>query len=153
MPLSQLLLRGRGDRSPDSVIAEAEKASVFNSEMDDKELNVSEEVFDGWNSHGGVNGGSIAERRAAKCGFDAQRLNTAMFLCTGLSSSGAVCSPYLTIPSGLSPTALLNSSELVSNFQVKIRIYHLFKLQIQSHENIQCSHSFFTLRSFFNLCR
>ena len=64
---------------------------------------------------------SIAERRAAKCGFNAQSLNkTALFrTATPLaSSSPAARSPRLTIPPGISPAALLDSPIMLPNTQV-----------------------------------
>ena len=120
MPLSQLL---RGAHvSSESVATKVEEVNELGSVKDEKEqeLDDSDEVFGGWDSLGVGNRGSIAERRAARCGFNAHRLNTARFICTSpLSSPAAACSPYLTIPSGLSPTALLNSPDLSSNSQVK----------------------------------
>ncbi|KAJ8628117.1 hypothetical protein MRB53_021424 [Persea americana] len=120
MPLSQLL---RGAHvSSESVATKVEEVNELGSVKDEKdqELDDSDEVFGGWDSLEVGNTGSIAERRAARCRFNAHRLNTARFICTSpLSSSAAACSPYLTIPSGLSPTAMLNSLDLSSNLQVK----------------------------------
>ncbi|XP_049932396.1 probable WRKY transcription factor 2 [Nymphaea colorata] len=59
-------------------------------------------------------GRSIAERRATS-GFNAGRLNTARFRTLSPLSSPVVRSPYLTIPPGLSPTALLDSPVMLSN--------------------------------------
>ncbi|XP_027183764.1 WRKY transcription factor SUSIBA2-like [Coffea eugenioides] len=61
--------------------------------------------------------GSIAERRAAKFGFDASRINVAKFEVSTSPSSPLVRSPYLTIPSGLSPAALLDSPVMLPNSQ------------------------------------
>ncbi|XP_050206559.1 probable WRKY transcription factor 2 [Mercurialis annua] len=63
--------------------------------------------------------GSIAERRAAKCGFKAERINTARFRTVSpLTSPPAVVrSPYLTIPPGMSPSALLDSPIMLQNCQ------------------------------------
>lgn len=66
----------------------------------------------GWKSPEG--GSSIAERRAIS-GFNAGRLNTARFRTLSPLSSPVVRSPYLTIPPGLSPTALLDSPVMLSN--------------------------------------
>lgn len=71
--------------------------------------------------------GSIAERRAAKCGFKAERINTARFRTTSpLASPSAAAaatarSPCITIPAGISPTALLDSPIMLPNSQVKIK--------------------------------
>ena len=65
--------------------------------------------------------GSIAERRAAKCGFNAKRISTARFRTTSPLASpaaAAVRSPCITIPPGISPTALLDSPILLPNSQV-----------------------------------
>ncbi|KAJ7978266.1 WRKY family transcription factor [Quillaja saponaria] len=63
--------------------------------------------------------GSIAERRAAKCGFNfhAARINTAGFRTTSPLASPIVRSPCLTIPPGISPTALLDSPIMLPNSQ------------------------------------
>uniref|UniRef100_A0A7C9EXZ6 WRKY domain-containing protein n=1 Tax=Opuntia streptacantha TaxID=393608 RepID=A0A7C9EXZ6_OPUST len=62
-------------------------------------------------------GGSIAERRAAKFGFNAVKISNPRFRSNGLLPSPGVRSPYLTIPPGISPTALLNSPIMVPNPQ------------------------------------
>ncbi|KAF3774090.1 putative WRKY transcription factor 2 [Nymphaea thermarum] len=62
--------------------------------------------------------GSIAERRAARSGFNAARLNTARFRTASPLSSPAIRSPYLTIPPGLSPTTLLDSPVMLPNSHV-----------------------------------
>ncbi|XP_058102530.1 probable WRKY transcription factor 20 isoform X2 [Magnolia sinica] len=82
----------------------------------------SEEDFCDWNPSGptarnGGSGVSIAERRAARCGFNAPRINTARYRSVSPLSSPAVRSPYLTIPPGLSPTALLDSPVMLPNSQ------------------------------------
>uniref|UniRef100_A0A1D1XC23 Putative WRKY transcription factor 2 n=1 Tax=Anthurium amnicola TaxID=1678845 RepID=A0A1D1XC23_9ARAE len=63
--------------------------------------------------------GGLAERMAARAGFSAPKLNTARIrslnLAPSSSSSSEVRSPYLTIPSGLSPTTLLDSPVFLSN--------------------------------------
>lgn len=68
----------------------------------------------------GTNTISIAERRAAKCGFNAERINTARFRTTSPlpSPAAAARSPCLTIPPGISPTALLDSPMMLPNSQV-----------------------------------
>uniref|UniRef100_A0A1D1Y2X1 Putative WRKY transcription factor 2 n=1 Tax=Anthurium amnicola TaxID=1678845 RepID=A0A1D1Y2X1_9ARAE len=67
------------------------------------------------------NGKSIAERRAARCGFSAPKINTAKFRCSGspICSPAAVRSPCLTIPPGLSPTALLDSPVFLMDAQAQ----------------------------------
>ncbi|GAB4835384.1 hypothetical protein Ancab_000294 [Ancistrocladus abbreviatus] len=62
--------------------------------------------------------GSIAERRAAKFGFNASKINnnTPRFRFSPLASPAAR-SPYLTIPPGISPTALLDSPILLPSPQ------------------------------------
>ncbi|KAF5200644.1 Wrky transcription factor protein [Thalictrum thalictroides] len=73
-----------------------------------------------WKPPPGRNGGtSIAERRAARCGFNAPRLNTARFRTISPLSSPSGRSPYLTIPPGLSPTSLLDSPVMLSNSQAQ----------------------------------
>ncbi|XP_058113083.1 probable WRKY transcription factor 2 [Magnolia sinica] len=61
--------------------------------------------------------GGLAERMAARAGFNAPRLNTARIRSSNMlsSSSSEVRSPYLTIPPGLSPTTLLDSPVFLSN--------------------------------------
>ena len=89
MPLSQLL---RGAHvSSESVATKVEEVNELGSVMDEKEqeLDDSDEVFGGWDSLGVGNRGSIAERRAARCGLNAHRLNTASFICTSPLSSPA----------------------------------------------------------------
>ncbi|XP_062002809.1 probable WRKY transcription factor 2 [Rosa rugosa] len=69
---------------------------------------------------GGGGSVSIAERRAAKCGFNAERINTARFRRTNTSPlpSPVERSPcHLTIPPGISPTALLDSPMMLPNSQ------------------------------------
>lgn len=71
----------------------------------------------------GKRGGSIAERRAATCGFKAERISTARFRAsTSPLASPSARSPYLTIPPGISPTALLDSPIMLPNAQVPVYI-------------------------------
>ncbi|GMY13941.1 WRKY transcription factor SUSIBA2-like [Fagus crenata] len=67
----------------------------------------------------GVGGSkSIAERRAAKFGFNAQSLNkTALFRTASSLPSPAARSPRITIPPGISPAALLDSPIMLPNTQ------------------------------------
>ncbi|KAK8507475.1 hypothetical protein V6N13_141498 [Hibiscus sabdariffa] len=66
----------------------------------------------------GLTGGSIAERRAATCGFKAEKISTARFRAsTSPLASPSVGSPYLTIPPGISPSALLDSPIMLPNAQ------------------------------------
>ena len=63
-----------------------------------------------------VRGSSIAERRAAKFGFNAEKISTARFrTASPLASPAAARSPCLTIPPGISPTALLDSPIMLPN--------------------------------------
>ncbi|XP_073033426.1 uncharacterized protein [Primulina eburnea] len=69
---------------------------------------------------------SIAERRAAKCGFNVRNMNVQpRFLIRtphkppphSTSPSTLLCSPYFTVPPGISPSALLDSPEMLPNAQ------------------------------------
>ncbi|KAK4433044.1 putative WRKY transcription factor 2 [Sesamum alatum] len=62
---------------------------------------------------------SIAERRAAKCGFNASNINAARFRTTGLATP-PLRSPYFTVPPGLSPSALLDSPIMLPNAQAQL---------------------------------
>ncbi|KAL5567031.1 hypothetical protein UlMin_030195 [Ulmus minor] len=62
-------------------------------------------------------GTSIAERRAAKFGFNAVMISTPRFRATSPSASPAARSPSLTLPDGISPSALLDSPIMLSNSQ------------------------------------
>ncbi|KAL3637578.1 WRKY transcription factor [Castilleja foliolosa] len=59
--------------------------------------------------------GGLMERRAARAGFNAPRLNTESIRNGDISKEQEVRSPYLTIPPGLSPTTLLDSPVFLSN--------------------------------------
>ncbi|GMI85399.1 hypothetical protein HRI_002209200 [Hibiscus trionum] len=66
----------------------------------------------------GRTGGSIAERRAATCGFKVEKISTARFRASSSPlASPSDRSPYLTIPPGISPTALLDSPIMLPNAQ------------------------------------
>ncbi|XP_022858970.1 probable WRKY transcription factor 20 isoform X1 [Olea europaea var. sylvestris] len=72
-----------------------------------------------WNS----NKGSIAERRAAKCGFNAPEINASRFssaATTGLVVPPMVRSPCFTIPPDISPAALLDSPVMLPNAQAQL---------------------------------
>ncbi|KAL0402707.1 UNVERIFIED_CONTAM: putative WRKY transcription factor 2 [Sesamum latifolium] len=72
------------------------------------------------NDHNNNNKGiSIAERRAAKCGFNASNINAARFRTTGLATT-PLHSPYFTVPPGLSPSALLDSPIMLPNAQAQL---------------------------------
>ena len=73
----------------------------------------------------GVGGSkSIAERRAAKFGFNAQSLNkTALFRTASSLPSPAARSPRITIPPGISPAALLDSPIMLPNTQVSFLLF------------------------------
>ncbi|KAK2974239.1 hypothetical protein RJ640_016725 [Escallonia rubra] len=60
-------------------------------------------------------GGSIAERRAAKCGFNASMIDVAGVSAAGPPPSPGARTPVITIPSGISPTALLDSPVMLPN--------------------------------------
>ncbi|GMJ11359.1 hypothetical protein HRI_004805100 [Hibiscus trionum] len=79
-------------------------------------------VDHGYRGEGDGGGGradvSIAERRAATCGFKAEKISTARFRAsTSPLASPSVRSPYLTIPPGISPSALLDSPIMLPNAQ------------------------------------
>lgn len=59
--------------------------------------------------------GGLVERMAARAGFNAPRLNTESIKPADLLLNSDVQSPYLTIPPGLSPTTLLDSSMFLPN--------------------------------------
>jgi WRKY transcription factor 2 len=61
--------------------------------------------------------GGLAERMAARAGFNVPKLNTNRVnpVANMVGSSTEVRSPYLTIPPGLSPTSLLESPVFLSN--------------------------------------
>ncbi|CAM8888071.1 unnamed protein product [Rhodiola kirilowii] len=59
--------------------------------------------------------GGLGDRLAARAGFNAPRLNTESIRSTDRSSTDEAKSPYLTIPPGISPTALLESPVFLSN--------------------------------------
>lgn len=61
--------------------------------------------------------GGLAERMAARAGFNVPKLNTSRVnqVANVVGSSTDVRSPYLTIPPGLSPTTLLESPVFLSN--------------------------------------
>ncbi|GER48089.1 WRKY DNA-binding protein [Striga asiatica] len=63
-------------------------------------------------------GGGLMERRAARAGFNAPRLNTESIRLGDLCKE-EVRSPYLTIPPGLSPTTLLDSPVFLTNSLVQ----------------------------------
>lgn len=63
--------------------------------------------------------GGLLDRRAARAGFNATRLNTENIRSPDLAQSQEIRSPYLTIPSGLSPTTLLDSPVFLSNSLVQ----------------------------------
>ncbi|KAI5674610.1 hypothetical protein M9H77_14974 [Catharanthus roseus] len=63
--------------------------------------------------------GGLLERRAARAGFNAPRLNTESIRAADLLQNQEVRSPYLTIPPGLSPTTLLDSPVFVNNSLVQ----------------------------------
>ncbi|KAJ4955753.1 hypothetical protein NE237_012536 [Protea cynaroides] len=77
------------------------------------------EVSSDWKPNSVRNGVSIAERRAATCGFSAPRINTARFRSISPLPPPGARSPCLTIPLGLSPTTLLDSPVMLPNSQAQ----------------------------------
>lgn len=65
------------------------------------------------NNNNNNKGISIAERRAAKCGFNASTITADRFRPTRSQ-------PYFTVPPGISPSALLDSPVMLPNVQVLI---------------------------------
>ncbi|XP_021281745.1 probable WRKY transcription factor 2 [Herrania umbratica] len=89
----------------------------------------------------GKRGGSIAERRAATCGFKAERISTARFRAsTSPLASPSARSPYLTIPPGISPTALLDSPIMLPNAQVSPTT-GTFPVPFLNHDSQVLNHS------------
>ncbi|KAI3459141.1 hypothetical protein Pfo_015804 [Paulownia fortunei] len=79
---------------------------------------------------------SIAERRAAKCGFNASNINAARFRTTGLAPQ--VRSPYFTIPPGISPSALLDSPIMLPNAQAQLSpTTGTFQFPSPNHESLK----------------
>ncbi|XP_074310688.1 WRKY transcription factor SUSIBA2-like [Silene latifolia] len=83
------------------------KESPFNGYGDSNELSGSSK-----------RGESIAERRARKCGFNAEKISTPRFRSSSSLPSPCSQSPYLTIPAGISPHLLLDSPILLPNSQL-----------------------------------
>ncbi|OVA04145.1 DNA-binding WRKY [Macleaya cordata] len=105
--------------SEDPFAASVKHKTVMDSEEEnDKEISISGGQFSEASilsvQKSGSRGG-LAERMAARAGFNAPKLNTARIRSGNLSSSPEVRSPYLTIPPGLSPTTLLDSPVFLSN--------------------------------------
>nr|WJJ45910.1 WRKY62 [Persea americana] len=115
-----------GNNGIDGPFQRPEKQQMGSNSEDDKVgggvpgdcLSESGDVFSG---HKLSSRGGLAERVAARAGFNAPRLNTARIRSSNMlpSSSPEVRSPYLTIPPGLSPTSLLESPVLLSNSKVQ----------------------------------
>lgn len=69
----------------------------------------------------GGGGGGLGDRIAARAaGFNAPRLNTECIIRTSEQSLNEMKSPYITIPPGISPTALLESPVFLSNSLVSL---------------------------------
>lgn len=77
-------------------------------------------IFEDHDMNNVVMKGSIAERRAATCGFDASNINLTRFRNAVVPPSGSqsIRSPYFTVPAGISPSALLDSPVMLPNDQV-----------------------------------
>ncbi|KAK4385752.1 WRKY transcription factor SUSIBA2 [Sesamum angolense] len=90
------------------------------------------------NDHNNSNKGiSIAERRAAKCGFNASNINAARFRTTGLATT-PLRSPLFTVPPGLSPSALLDSPIMLPNAQAFEELEYPRDLQDTTSKNVDC---------------
>ncbi|KAK3037779.1 hypothetical protein RJ639_030698 [Escallonia herrerae] len=104
--------------SPQGLIPD-ESGEIFDDVVVKKEVKVEE--GGGWDIENGNVGpevrieGSIAERRAAKCGFNASMIDVARVSTAGPPPSPGARSPVITIPSGISPTALLDSPVMLPN--------------------------------------
>ncbi|XP_072991203.1 probable WRKY transcription factor 2 isoform X1 [Typha latifolia] len=91
----------------------SEKQKVIAGSEEEEGLSKDQNLFNGHksNSHGG-----LAERMAARAGFNVPKLNMSSISSNNMvTSSSEVKSPYLTIPPGLSPTTLLDSPVFLSN--------------------------------------
>ncbi|GMH10357.1 hypothetical protein Nepgr_012198 [Nepenthes gracilis] len=95
---------------------EVEKSGL-NFEKEEEQCENEATALIGLENRGIRSAGSIAERRAAKCGFNASKINTPRFRSSSLLASPAARSPCLTIPPGVSPTTLLDSPIMLPNFQ------------------------------------
>nr|URH10332.1 WRKY24 [Phoebe bournei] len=125
--LLSLLGEGANSRSLQDLPGENEVDGPSNQKMesksDDDEVGSRNSGECSWELGGAFSGqksnsrGGLAERMAARAGFNAPRLNTARIRSSNIipSSSPEVRSPYLTIPPGLSPTSLLESPVFISN--------------------------------------
>ncbi|KAK2972293.1 hypothetical protein RJ640_014351 [Escallonia rubra] len=103
--------------SPQGLIPD-ESGEKFGNVVVKKEVKVEEGGWDIENGNVGPEvriGGSIAERRAAKCGFNASMIEVARVRAPGPLPSPRARSPLVTIPSGISPTALLDSPVMLPN--------------------------------------
>ncbi|KAJ6763581.1 WRKY TRANSCRIPTION FACTOR PROTEIN 1-RELATED [Salix purpurea] len=95
---------------------------------------------DGGDNNRGI---SIAERRAAKCGFKmkAERINAARFRTTSPLTS-PLRSPFVIIPSGISPSALLDSPIMPPNSHVQPSptsgTFPLSPLKYESESLLRC---------------
>ncbi|CAA3029904.1 Hypothetical predicted protein [Olea europaea subsp. europaea] len=88
------------------------------------------------------NKGSIAERRAAKCGFNAPEINASRFssaATTGLVVPPMVRSPCFTIPPDISSAALLDSPVMLPNAQVQNSPCQFDCLELVSLRNSRCT--------------
>ncbi|CAL9151435.1 unnamed protein product [Musa hybrid cultivar] len=88
-------------------IEEAEAGNDFSNDA-----SVQPKPFDAPKSCSAV---GLAERMAARKGFNVPKLDTARIPPATIVSSSEICSPYLTIPPGLSPTMLLESPVFLAN--------------------------------------
>ncbi|KAL3833852.1 hypothetical protein ACJIZ3_008588 [Penstemon smallii] len=88
---------------------------------------------------------SIAERRAAKCGFNASNIKTA-----GLPAAlPPLGSPYFTVPPGISPSTLLDSPIMLPNYQAQLSpTTGTFQFPSPNHENVKVELKLATAQGF-----
>lgn len=107
-PISSLVVEKGSDGPADG--SENQNAVARSTEEED--------VF----GHKSNNHGRLAERMAARAGFNVPKLNMSHIPLNNIvASSLEAQSPYLTIPPGLSPTTLLDSPVFLSNALVGFR--------------------------------
>ncbi|XP_043688686.1 probable WRKY transcription factor 34 isoform X2 [Telopea speciosissima] len=105
-----------GEKDRDASVSSDKKAEAWVGVSSGLDTQI--EASSDWKPNPVRNGVSIAERRAATCGFSAPRINTARFRSISPLASPGAGSPYLTIPPGLSPATLLDSPVMLHNSQV-----------------------------------
>ncbi|WOL06387.1 hypothetical protein Cni_G15121 [Canna indica] len=88
-------------------VTEGEAGKNFSNDLtlETKSLNAPSSSFQG----------GLSERMSARIGLNLPKLDTTRLLPASMASSPDNCSPYVTIPPGLSPTFLLDSPVFLSN--------------------------------------